>query len=83
MSTEESGGCEVVCRADKKCGVVVGVEVLLQCGVVGARAVQVRRPRCCYSCHFQLLDFGFLQTFRLGTPVLEPDLHLKQEEEGI
>ena len=30
----------------------VVVEILLQCRVVGARSVQVRRTRCCYGCHF-------------------------------
>jgi hypothetical protein len=73
----------VVRRADKQCGIVVGVEVLLQCGVVGAGAVQVWWPCCCYSRHFQLLYFGFLQSLRLGTPVLEPDLHLQQEEKRM
>lgn len=30
--------------------------------------------------HPQLLDFRFLQTLRLGTPVLKPDLHLQHNK---
>lgn len=29
--------------------------------------------------HSQLLDFGLLQAFRLGTTILEPDFHLLRE----
>jgi hypothetical protein len=85
VSAKQSGCREMMCWANKQSGVRVRVrvEVLLQSGVVRPRAVQVRRPCCCYSGHFQLLDFGLLKSFCLGTSILEPDLHLQQEGKRI
>jgi hypothetical protein len=42
--------------------------------------VQLSATRSTYCCHFDLLDFSLLQTFRFGSSVLEPNLHLRLGE---
>lgn len=57
-------------------GVGAGGEIALQrrMGIQGVVGMSGQRR------HLQLLELRFLETLRLGPPVLEPDFHLEQKK---